>query len=104
MKINHKLSFHEAGLYICYMNYHATGEGVRSCISIAGSAQRAEKIMKEKLPEYFHIGIVTDPINEGAGEDVLRMIDWIPLPVRSTLAGIPRGTGEYYSELYYNLS
>ena len=70
MKINHKLSFHEAWLYVCYMNYHATGEGVRSCISIAGSVQRAEQIMKEKLPEYFYIGIVTYPINEGAGEDV----------------------------------
>ena len=98
------VEFFEAGLYLCYMNYHATGEGVTSCISIAGSAQRAELLIKEKLPEYFHAGLVTGSIKEGASEDVMRMIEWIPERVKSTLARIPRGTGEYYSELHYNLS
>ena len=93
-----------AGLYLCYMNYHATGEGVTSCISIAGSAQRAEQLIKEKLPEYFHAGLVTGSINEGASEDVMQMIEWIPSRVKARLAGIPRGTGQYYSELHYNLS
>lgn len=93
----------EAGLYLCYMNYHATGEGVTSCISIAGSAQRAEQLIKEKLPEYFHAGLVTGLIKEDASEDVMRMVEWIPERVKSTLVRIPRGTGEYYSEFHYNL-
>lgn len=43
MQMNTELPFVEAGLYLCYMNYHATGEGVRSCISVAGSARRARR-------------------------------------------------------------
>lgn len=104
MQSNADLSFAKAGLYLCYMNYHATGEGVRSCISVAGSAQRAEHLIKEKLPNYFHVGLVTVSIDEDADEDAIRMVEWIPLRVRTTLAGIPRGTGEYYSEFHYNLS
>ena len=104
MQLNAEASFVKAGLYLCYMNYHATGEGVRSCISVAGSAQRAEHLIKEKLPDYFHVGLVTLPIDENADEDAVQMIEWIPLRVKATLARIPRGTGEYYSELHYNLS
>jgi hypothetical protein len=104
MQPNRELSFTKAGLHLCYMNYHATGEGVTSCIAVAGSAQRAEHLIKAKLPEYFHAGLVTVSIGEDASDDVLRMIEWIPLQVRTTLSDIPRGAGEYYSEFHYNLS
>ena len=53
MQLNAELSFVQAGLYLCYMNYHATGERVRSCISVAGSAQRAEHLIKEKCRTTF---------------------------------------------------
>lgn len=99
-----ELQFTEAGLYLCYMNYHATGEGVTLCISVAGSAQRAEDLIKEKLPVYFHVGLVTTSIDAHANDDVARMIDWIPAQVKATLVRIPRDTGEYYSEFHYNLS
>lgn len=96
--------FLKAGLYLGYVNYHATGEGVTSCISVAGSARRAEQIIRERLPDYFHVGIVTGPISEGTSEDIARMIEWVPANARSTLVSIPGGTGEYYSEFHYNLS
>lgn len=96
--------FLEAGLFIGYMNYYATGEGVMSCISVAGSAQRAEKLITEKLPSYFHAGIVISLITEGADADVMRMLEWIPARVKTTFEEIPRGTGEYYSVFHYNLS
>ena len=104
MQSNAEISFMKAGLYLCYMNYHATGEGVRSCIAVAGSAKEAERLIKEKLPNYFHAGLVTKPIDEDAGDEAMRMLEWVPLRVKVTLGGMPRGTGEYYSELYYNLS
>lgn len=96
--------FFSIGLHLSYMNYCATGEGVTSCICVAGSAQRAEHILKEKLHPYFHVGIVTFAINEDAGDDVRRMLELIPPRVRVILADIPRGTGEFYSEFHYNLS
>lgn len=99
-----ELPFIEAGLYLCYMNYHATGEGVTSCVAVAGNAQRAEDLIKEKLPTYFHVGLVTASIDADANDDVMRMIEWIPSQVKTTLARIPSGTGEYYSEFHYNLS
>lgn len=71
---------------------------------MAGSAQRAEDLNKEKLPAYFHVGLVTAPIDADANEDTIRVTEWIPSQVKATLARISLGTGEYYSELYYNLS
>lgn len=96
--------FMTAGLFLCYMNYHATGEGVTSCIAVAGSAQRAERLIKDKLPEYFYPGLVTTSINDVTDSEAMRMLEWIPSPVKRTLGDIPRGTGEYYSEFHYNLS
>lgn len=104
MQPDAKLPFTKAGLYLCYMNYHATGEGVRSCIAVAGSTRRAEQLIKEKLPDYFHAGLVVASIDDDADAAAVQMLEWIPLPVKATLAKIPRGTGEYYSELHYNLS
>ncbi|WBX95209.1 hypothetical protein [Pseudoxanthomonas mexicana] len=93
-----------AGLFLCYMNYHATGEGVTSCIAVAGSAKRAERLIKDKLPEYFYPGLVTTSINDGTDGEAMRMLQWIPSPVKKKLGEMPRGTGEYYSEFHYNLS
>lgn len=94
----------EAGWYLSYMNYFATGEGLRSCLAVAGTAEAAERILKEKLPEYFHRGIVTTPIDVGADTDAKAMIQWIPPAASETLQRIPLGTGHYFTEIYYNLS
>lgn len=104
MQPNSQLSFTRAGLHLCYMNYHATGEGVTSCIAVAGSAQRAELLIKEQLPDYFHVGLVVAAIDDNADDAAMRMIEWIPSQVKAILAEIPRGTGEYYSKFHYNLS
>ena len=104
MQANSDTSFRKAGLDLCYMNYHATGEGVRSCIAVAGSEKEAERLIKDKLPDYFYPGLVTTSINDDADSEAMRMLEWIPSPVKRTLGKIPRGTGEYYSEFHYNLS
>ena len=104
MRFSVEPSFLEAALHISYMNYCATGEGVTSCICVAGSARRAENIIKARLPDYYHVGIVVASIDEHANDDVKRMLELIPPVVRETLSEIPRGAGEYYSEFHYNLS
>lgn len=97
-------SFLEAGLHISYMNYGATGEGVTSCIAVAGSPQYAEDILKKWLPEFFHRGIVTAPVDASADDDAKMMIQWIPEAARETLRQLPLSAGHYFSELHYNLS
>lgn len=94
----------DKGLYIGYMNYLATGEGVTSCICVAGSSQRAEKILREKLDTYYHRGIITSAIALGADEESRHMIALVPSKISAILAEIPVGAGEYYSEFHYNLS
>lgn len=96
--------FRSAGLYMSYMNYHATGEGVRSCISVAGSAGYSVEKLKARIPKYFHQGIVTTAIDSSMDPDAIQMIAWIPGPLKSALIKMPRGAAEYYSEYYYNLS
>lgn len=97
-------TFIEAGWYLSYMNYFATGEGLRSCLAVAGTAEAAERILKEKLPEYFHRGIVTTSIDTDADADAQTMIQWIPFAASETLRRIPLSTGHYFTEIYYNLS
>lgn len=97
--------FLEAGLHISYMNYGATGEGVTSCLAIAGSANGAERVLREKLPPFFHPLIITARVEVTASDDVLRMIAWIPEPAKETLRKIPsRGGAQYFTEFHYNLS
>jgi hypothetical protein len=97
-------TFLEAGWHLSYMNYAATGEGLRSCLVVAGTAEAAERILKEKLPEYFHRGIVTTAIDAYADADAKTMIQWIPLAASETLRRIPASTGHYFTEIDYNLS
>lgn len=96
--------FRSSGLYMSYMNYYATGEGVRSCISVGGSAEYSEKQLKKRIPDYFHPAVVTTAVNEAMNPDSIKMIGWIPDPVKKALSEMPRGAGEFYSEFYYNLS
>lgn len=49
MQANPDAAFMKAGLYLCYMNYHATGEGVRSCIVVAGSEKAAKRLIKDEV-------------------------------------------------------
>lgn len=97
-------TFLEAGWYISYMNYFATGEGLKSCLALAGSAEAAERILKKKLPEYYHLGIVTTAIDANADADTKVMMEWIPKAASETLRRIPPGTGYYFTEIDYNLS
>lgn len=97
-------TFLDAGWYLSYMNYFATGEGLRSCLAVAGTAGAAERILKERLPEYFHGGIVTTAINTEADADAKAMIQWIPPAASETLRQLPLNTGHYFTEIYYNLS
>lgn len=96
--------FLEAGYFISYMNYAATGEGVTSWLAVGGSALHAETELKEKLPDFFHQGIVTAPIDIDADDEVKMMIKWIPDPAMEILRQLPLGTGHYVSEIHYNLS
>jgi|SRR6185312_527430 len=97
-------NFLEAGWYLSYMNYAATGEGLTSCLAVAATAKAAEQILKEKLPEYFHRGIVTTPIDASADDEARTMIQWIPLAASEILRQIPPSTGHYFTEIHYNLS
>lgn len=97
-------SFLEAGWYLSYMNYQATGEGVTSCLAVAGTAEAAERMLKEKLPEYFHRGIVTTAVDANADEDAKAMFQWIPLAASDILRQIPLSTGHYFAEIHFNLS
>lgn len=97
-------TFLEAGWYLSYMNYFATGEGQTSCLAVAGTPEAAEQILKEKLPEYFHRGIVTTSIDADADADAKAMIQWIPLAASEVLRQIPPSAGHYFTEIYYNLS
>lgn len=71
---------------------------------MAGTAEAAERILKERLPEYFHRDIVTTPINAYADEETKTMIQWIPKAASETLGQIPPSTGHYFSEIDLNLS
>jgi hypothetical protein len=104
MKKRTEKSMLEAGLYLSHMNYYATGEGVRSCLAIGGSREHAERLMKEKLPNYFHALIVTGPATVNASQDILEMVKWLPTEIRNALAEMPLGAAEYYSEFHYNLA
>lgn len=103
MVVKSSPTFLEAGLYLSYMNYFATGEGVRSSLAVAGTAEAAERILKERLPEYFHRGILTTSIDTYADEDTKAMIQWIPLAASETLRQLPPSAGHYFAEIHYNL-
>ena len=96
--------FLEDGWHISYMVNYATGEGVRVCIAVAGSQECAEKILKSKIEEDFYRAIESSPITTNCNDEVARMLLWIPDAVKMTLGKIPLGAGEYYADLYYNLS
>lgn len=97
-------AFLDACWYLSYMNYAATGEGITSSLAVAGTAEAAERILKERLPEYFHSGIVTTSIDAYVDEETKAMIQWIPLVASETLRQIPPSTGHYFTEIHYNLS
>ena len=104
MKKRTEKSMLEAGLYLSHMNYYATGEGVRSCLAIGGSKERAETLLKEKTHTYFHALIITGPIEANATDEVRKMIEFVPKKIRVALAEMPVGAAEYYSEFHYNLA
>jgi hypothetical protein len=94
----------DAGWYLSYMNYTATGEGMTSCLAVAGTAEAAERILKGRMPEYFHRGIVTTSIDAYADEETKAMIQWIPRAASEILRQIPPSSGHYFTEIHHNLS
>lgn len=72
-----------ADLYMSYMVYHATGEGVMSCIAVAGSKHAAEHLMKGKLPEHYHRATVTRLLDSALDEDAKKMLQLIPGPTKN---------------------
>jgi hypothetical protein len=96
--------FLESRLYISYMTYHATGEGMRLCLAVGGSTHRTERLLKTKLDEYFHQGIASSPISSTGEEEAALIAHWIPLVVKDILGQIPPGAGDYYAEFYYNIA
>ena len=91
------------GLFVSYMIYYATGEGVRVCVAVAGSTHHAESILRGKIDKYFHALIKSAPVEINMAEEVAQVMNWIPQAVQFTLGQIPVGVGDYYAEFYYNL-
>jgi len=88
------------------MRYAATGEGLTFAMVVAGSATYAEGVLKEKLDEYFHPGIVTAHLSPDLIDDVtgVRMVDLVPDGIWTVLNKLPQVAGHYFTELHYNLS
>ena len=98
------LTLLEGSWFLSFMNYAATGEGVTSCLVVAGTAEAAERLLRERLPTYFHRGIVTTPIGVSASAEAQAMFQWIPAAAIQVLRKIPTGTGHYFTEFHYNLA
>lgn len=101
---NHDQLFLERGLFMAYMVYHATGEGFRFCVAVAGSTYRAESILRRKIDEYFHPAIECAPVGINMSEEVSRLVNLVPRTVQATLGRMPVGAGDYFGEFYYNLA
>lgn len=91
----------DAEWHLSYMLYAATGEGSTLRLLVAGSAVAAERELKKRLDPYFHVGVVTVPMG-AEGEELLRVMGWIPLPVMELVRHSRPGPGYYYSEFHYN--
>jgi hypothetical protein len=94
----------DCGLYISYMNYYATGEGVTSCIAVGGSYSYVEDVLKKRIDGYFHRGVETVPLDREMNEDARSMLARVPDDVKDALRRMPRTAGYYFSEFYYNLA
>jgi len=99
-----KLDLLDCGLYMSYMNYYATGEGVTSCIALGGSHRYVEDVLKERIGEYFHRLVQTVPIDREMYEDARSMLARVPEDVKESLRRMPCGAGHYLSEFHYNLA
>lgn len=51
-------AFMTAGLHLSFIDYFATGEGARLCIAVVGSAEKTERLLREKVSGYFYAGRV----------------------------------------------
>lgn len=75
-----------------------------SCLAVAGTAEGAERLLKERLPEYFYRGIVTTAVGASLDEEAQEMVEGIPLLVREALRQVPLGAGHYVTEFHFNLA
>ena len=89
--------------FVAFSLYYATGEGVTIFVAIGSSANHAEKVYRENVPEYFHAGLQVFRWDDASSEfdEVKR---YIPQSVIELLSGNPRGTTEHFSHTHYNLS
>lgn len=88
---------------VAFSLYYATGEGVTLFVVIGSSANHADTVFRDKVPEYFHPGLQTFRWDDPSPDfDEVRR--YIPQPVLELLAKNPSFTTEHFSHLHYNLS
>ena len=86
----------DCGLYISYMIYYATGEGVTSYVAVGGSHTHVENVLKKRIDEYFHRGVQTVPLDRKMNEEARSMLARVPDDVKDSLRQIPRGSVELF--------
>lgn len=89
--------------HVAFSLYYATGEGVTIFVVMGSSANHAENVFREKVPEFFHAGLQVFSWDEASSQfdEVKR---YIPQPVIELLTTNPKGTTEYFSHTHYNLA
>jgi hypothetical protein len=92
--------------YVSYLIHSGQGEGSMFLMVVAGDAAYAERMLKGRVDEYFHSGVVTtrlrdDLIDEATG---WRLVDMIPDAIRKVLSNLPSWAGYYLCELEFNAS
>ncbi|ODS64307.1 MAG: hypothetical protein ABS41_03345 [Arenimonas sp. SCN 70-307] len=88
---------------VAFSLYYATGEGVTLFVVIGSSVNHAEKVFRDKVPDYYHPGLTTFRWDDPS-PDFVEVKRYIPQPVLELLAKNPRGTTEHFSHMHYNLS
>lgn len=94
----------DCGLYISYMNYYATGEGVSSRFAVGGSHWCAEDVLKERIDGYFHRAIKTTPISQEMTGEARLMPTRVPVDVKDTMRRMRSKRMEFFSAFYFNLA
>lgn len=88
---------------IAYCFYYATGEGSSIYIAVGSSRKHAECLFRERVPEYFHRGMIVRDWLETTEE--LEMIKtFVPAQVIDLITDHPPGTTEHFSLTHWNLS
>ncbi len=85
-----------AGLHLCYSQYVAQGEGSTTLIAIARTPERARELLQENGPEYFAKEAITVPLQAGADDMAISMLDCVSKRVLATLSSRNLANAEFY--------